>query len=60
MSNLTAREVELQLSVFDMQVRGAVNDGTIVEYMERHRKDIVSPKNFFDLNKANPPTESLL
>jgi hypothetical protein len=61
MSDLTAREVELQLSVFEMQVRTAVNDGTIFEYMEHHRKEIVSClKIFFDLNKANPPTESFL
>jgi hypothetical protein len=61
MSVLTAHEVELQLSLFDVQVRRAVKDGTIVEYMQRHRNEIVRPPEIFlDLNKANQPTESFL
>jgi hypothetical protein len=38
----SAQEIELQLSLFDVQVRGAIQDGKIIEYMARHHHEIVS------------------
>jgi hypothetical protein len=47
MSIPTAQEIELQLSLYDIQVRRAVQDGKIIEYMSRHHDDIVSAEFFF-------------
>ena len=62
MSAPSAKEIKLQLSLFDMQVRLAIENGTIYAYMAAHTAKIMSALRFFFLgpNKANQPAESLL
>jgi hypothetical protein len=60
MTPFTAKEIDLQLSLYDMQVRRAIEAGTILQYMAQHSADIVSLVFFLYPTMANQPTESLL
>jgi hypothetical protein len=53
MSAPTSKEIELQLSLFDMQVRRAIENGTIYAYMAAHSAEIVSLAALFLASKQN-------